>query len=188
MSKLNMSLLFLCIIFSLQYDFTLTLFTFIFFMYLWGPANEEFGWCGYALDKLLVKYGFIKGSLLLGFIWGIWHIPWIFYPAQWQSQSFNISPLWFAVFILSTISSSFVMSIAYILSKRNYFTAASIHAVSNSILGIFYSKISLSGQNWAIVTDLILGAIIMSVTLLIFRKKFIPCLTEEISQIATTEK
>ena len=166
----------------------LTLFAFIFFMYLWGPANEEFGWRGYALDKLLVKYGFIKGSLLLGFIWGIWHIPWIFYSAQWQSQSFNISLLWFPVFILSTISSSFVISIAYILSKRNYFIAASIHAVSNSILGIFYSKISLSGQNWSIVTDLILGLIITSVTLFIFREKFIPCLTKEISRIATTEK
>ena len=36
-----------------------------------GPLNEEFGWRGFALDKLLVKFGFFGASLILGFIWGI---------------------------------------------------------------------------------------------------------------------
>lgn len=39
-----------------------------FFMYLYGPANEEFGLRGYALDKMLIKFGFLKGSLILGLI------------------------------------------------------------------------------------------------------------------------
>ncbi|MBO4784314.1 MAG: hypothetical protein J5521_06180, partial [Lachnospiraceae bacterium] len=34
-----------------------------------GPLNEEFGWRGYALDRLLLRFGFLKGSLILGFIW-----------------------------------------------------------------------------------------------------------------------
>ncbi|MBR2883412.1 MAG: CPBP family intramembrane metalloprotease [Clostridia bacterium] len=38
-----------------------------------GPLNEEFGWRGFALDKLLVKFGFFGASVILGFIWGIWH-------------------------------------------------------------------------------------------------------------------
>ena len=36
-----------------------------------GPLNEEFGWRGYALDRLFVKCGFTRATLLLGFIWGI---------------------------------------------------------------------------------------------------------------------
>lgn len=141
-------------------------------MYLWGPANEEFGWRGYALDKLLTLFGLVKGSALLGFVWEIWHIPWIFYAAQWQSRSFHISPVWFGVFVLSTIATSFVMSIAYILSGRNCFAAASIHAVSNAILGLFYTDIPLAGQNLALVSDLILSAVIAFTVLVIFRKRF----------------
>ncbi|WP_294183316.1 CPBP family intramembrane glutamic endopeptidase [uncultured Clostridium sp.] len=146
--------------------------SFVFFMYLWGPANGEFGWRGYALDRLLTKFNFVKGSFLLGFIWGIWHIPWIFYSAQWQSRSFSISPLWFGIFILSTIATSFMMSIAYILSNRNYFNASSIHAVSNAILGLFYMDIPLEGQNLALASDLILSTIITFTVLVISQKYF----------------
>lgn len=117
----------------------LTILSFIFFMYLYGPSNEEFGWRGYALDKMLVKHGFLKGSLIQGFIWGIWHLPWIFYSTQWQSQAFSISPLWFVAFILQCMTSSLVISIGYIISKRNCFTAATIHGVGNVSLGLFYS-------------------------------------------------
>ena len=35
-----------------------------------GPLNEEFGWRGYALDKLLVRFGFLGASTILGFVWG----------------------------------------------------------------------------------------------------------------------
>ncbi|NLU06680.1 MAG: hypothetical protein GXW91_00320 [Clostridiales bacterium] len=115
---------------------------------------------------------FVKGSFLLGFIWGIWHIPWIFYSAQWQRRSFSISPLLFGIFILSTIATSFMMSIAYILSNRNYFNASSIHAVSNAILGLFYMDIPLEGQNLALASDLILSTIITFTVLVIFQKYF----------------
>lgn len=36
-----------------------------------GPVNEELRWRGYALDKMLIRYGFVKGSLMLGFVWGL---------------------------------------------------------------------------------------------------------------------
>lgn len=103
---------------------------------------------------------------------GIWHIPWIFYAAQWQSRSFRISPLWFGVFLLSTIATSFMMSITYTLSERNCFVAASIHAVSNAILGLFYTDLPLAGQDLALVSDLILSAAVSFTVLVIFRKRF----------------
>jgi membrane protease YdiL (CAAX protease family) len=161
----------------------LSVLSFIFFMYLYGPSNEEFGWRGYALDKLLVKYGFLKGSLVLGFIWGIWHVPWLFYSTQWQSQAFAVSPLWFVAFILQCMVSSLVISIGHILSGRNYFTAATLHGIGNASLGLVYTVVSLSGSNLAQLVIILLGSLIVIVILGVFGKRFNARVNQEIQKI-----
>lgn len=40
-----------------------------------GPIGEEFGWRGFALPKLQTKYGPLIASLVIGTVWGIWHLP-----------------------------------------------------------------------------------------------------------------
>lgn len=166
----------------------LAIFGFLFFMYLYGPFNEEFGWRGYALDKILVKYGFLKGSLILGFIWGIWHIPWIFYSMQWQSQAFTISPLWFGAFILQCMSTSVVISIGHILSSRNYFTAATLHGVGNTSLGLIYTVVSLRGSNYAQLVIIALGILITVVTLGLFGRPFKEKFDDEIFAVSQNDK
>jgi len=45
-----------------------------------GPVGEEFGWRGHALPKLQHKYGPLIASLVIGTVWGIWHLPSFFAP------------------------------------------------------------------------------------------------------------
>ena len=40
-----------------------------------GPWGEEAGWRGYLTPKLLQTQNAIVASLLVGFLWGIWHLP-----------------------------------------------------------------------------------------------------------------
>lgn len=59
--------------------------------------GEEYGWRGYLQSKMIIKYGAGKGLILLGLIWGYWHLP---LDLIWRRQnllvlSHRLLPLWF---------------------------------------------------------------------------------------------
>lgn len=65
-----------------------------------GPIGEEFGWRGYALPRLQRLVGPVVASLLLGLVWGLWHLPRMIDPTAVQS----LIPWW--IFLGQVIVSS----------------------------------------------------------------------------------
>ena len=98
-----------------------------------GPLNEEFGWRGYALDRLLLRFGFLKGSLILGFIWAIWHLPWYFTPGQAQYNLLRDSVFHALMFIPSVMMLSVFVSFVYVKTNRSILAGALVHMFSNLI-------------------------------------------------------
>ena len=98
-----------------------------------GPLNEEFGWRGYALDRLLMKFGFLKGSLILGFIWAIWHLPWYLTPGQAQYNLLRDSVFHALMFIPSVMMLSVFVSFVYVKTRRSILAGALVHMFSNLI-------------------------------------------------------
>jgi membrane protease YdiL (CAAX protease family) len=116
---------------------------FLILSFVSGPLNEEFGWRGYSLDRLLIRFGYVKASLLLGFIWAIWHIAWYFTPGQVQYDLLQNSLLDAFMFVPSTIALSFVVSFVYINTNRSILAGAFVHMMSNFITGQLLSPYSV---------------------------------------------
>ncbi|MFN8374179.1 MAG: CPBP family glutamic-type intramembrane protease [Anaerolineae bacterium] len=101
-----------------------------------GPVSEEFGWRGYALDPLINRWGLMFGSLLLGLLWGLWHLPLFFMPATWHGQmGFQLAGFW--TFVLMNVGLAFLMTWVYRSTQRSIITAIALHFMSNFTANLF---------------------------------------------------
>ncbi len=111
------------------------IFLYIFFALISGPLNEEFGWRGFSLDHLLARFGFLKGSLILGFFWGVWHLPWYFYESNAQFITWNVHPVHGMFMVVSAITTALMCTAVYVLRSRSVIAAALVHLFSNFLVG-----------------------------------------------------
>ncbi|MFC7009399.1 CPBP family intramembrane glutamic endopeptidase [Halalkalicoccus salilacus] len=45
------------------------------FVFLLGGGQEELGWRGFALPRLLERFNAVTASLVIGVVWAVWHLP-----------------------------------------------------------------------------------------------------------------
>ncbi len=96
------------------------------FVMVLGGGLEEPGWRGFALPMLLKKYTLFSASILIGLLWGLWHLPLFFIPG---SSQFNL-PL--HLYIPNAFALSIIFSWLYIKSKKNIWLAIILHGGINA--------------------------------------------------------
>lgn len=89
--------------------------------------GEEYGWRGYLLPKLL-PLGEVKATLMVGAIWGTWHLPAIIVGLNYPGE-----PPWVALllFAITTLLLAFPFTWLWIAS-RSVLIAAIAHATLNA--------------------------------------------------------
>lgn len=97
--------------------------------------GEEYGWRGYLQDEL-IKLGRIKGVLLLGVIWGIWHAPVILMGHNYPGHPITGVGL----MIVYCVGLAFILGHAKLVSG-GIWLAAFMHAVNNS-MGAFLGAVA----------------------------------------------
>ena len=109
----------------------LALLTFLGFLLCFGPIPEELGWRGYALDRLRAHWGTFKGSLLLGLLWGLWHLPLFFMKGAYQ-QTLGVGTLGFFLFFAAIVPLAVIMTWIYDLTGRSILSAILFHFSVNA--------------------------------------------------------
>lgn len=101
-------------------------------------AGEEIGWRGYALPRLATRLGWRAASLLLGLVWGVWHLPQFFIrDADTYRQSFP-------VFVLQVTALSVVFAWLYARTDNSLLLTMLLHSAINNSKDIVPSGV-LSG-------------------------------------------
>jgi uncharacterized protein len=119
-------------------------------MLVGGPLGEEFGWRGYAMSALGDKMGWRRASLIIGAVWGLWHLP-LFFLAS-TAQSHMPIPL----FMLNILAGSVVFGWLFKRTARSVLPALVLHTSLNAwsgILGIVPTAVT--GGSYAVVTGLL---------------------------------
>jgi uncharacterized protein len=57
-----------------------------------GPLFEEVGWRGFALPRMQAQLGPLNGTLLLGGLWALWHLPQYPVLPEWVAQNGGSDP------------------------------------------------------------------------------------------------
>jgi membrane protease YdiL (CAAX protease family) len=138
---------------------------FVRILFLGGPLGEELGWRGFVLPRLQARRTAFGASLLLGLIWGLWHIPLYFVPGtgQFETISGGTTPA-FAIgaFVVWTIGLSILFTWLFNEMRGSLMVVILFHTSIN--LGAFVpAAIGSTGASsflYAIVTWIVVVVVI----------------------------
>jgi membrane protease YdiL (CAAX protease family) len=106
-------------------------------LFLGGPLEEELGWRGFALPRLQARLSAFSASVLLGAIWGVWHIPLYFVSGTGQHETAGSAGTEFAIgaFVVWTIGLSILFTWLFNQTQGSLIMVMLFHAAVN--LGAF---------------------------------------------------
>ena len=94
---------------------------------LGGPLGEEPGWRGFALPRLQPLHGPLVGSIILGILWALWHLP-LFWSGVWTPPTIpNI-----VMFILMITALTIIMTWVFNNAKGSLLITMLMHASFNT--------------------------------------------------------
>ena len=125
--------------------------------------GEEYGWRGYLLPRLL-PLGEIRASVLIGVIWGLWHLPLLLAGLNYPGVN-----VWLAIIVFTfvTVALSFTYTWFYVASSGSVLVAAVFHASTNQFSDTFWVPPLLSGAN-PFAPSLVSGVLIMAMVVVVY--------------------
>lgn len=104
-----------------------------------GPLGEELGWRGFALPRLLPRYGAARASLVLGAIWTFWHVPMMLWsPGASIPSVMGLSAFAVAVYLVQITSETVLMTWLFLRARGSLLLAVLAHLTFNTAEAVVY--------------------------------------------------
>ena len=110
---------------------------------LGGPLGEEPGWRGFALPRLQQQYGALTGSLILGVLHGLWHLP-LFFITETGYGPFTFTGL--LLFVLPMIFNTLIWTWVFNHTKGSLLIVILLHTAFNASGGFVQPLLPASPQ------------------------------------------
>lgn len=98
----------------------------VWILFFGGPLQEEFGWRGYAFEKLRSKHSALTAAIIAGLMWGLWHLPLFFVP---RADTYYNRPFW--GLLLTTVLVGIILAWFYVNTGGSIFAAMLGHTMFN---------------------------------------------------------
>lgn len=135
---------------------------FVYVVILGGPLGEEFGWRGFALPRLEQRIHPTAAVVLLGLMWGLWHLPLFWIEGTVQQQM----PL--GAFLAQITVTSVIYGWLW-NETRSLPAVVAIHAATNTTVGLLPVLPDAAGSLIPLWTAISIAAVIA--LLLVFRTR-----------------
>lgn len=119
-----------------------------------GPFGEELGWRGFALPRLLKDRSALSAGVILGVIWGVWHLPAFLLAGTPQN---NMS---FPLFMIGIVALSVVMTWAFKGTSGSVLAAVLIHWTFNTCTDMTRMPLALFSVGVLVITAALVVAIV----------------------------
>lgn len=120
-----------------------------------GGGLEEFGWRGYALDRMQNGRNALTASLVLGFFWGLWHLPLFFIKGTTQAEA--AIPVW--EFVLQIMVLSVLFTWLYNNTGGSLLVSILFHTIGNTTAAVLPPYFATSIGRWVYFGLLLIAAI-----------------------------
>ncbi len=120
-------------------------------------VGEELGWRGYAIPKLLARVSPVAASLILGVLWGVWHLPTFFVPGAPQYG------LPIPAFVILTMAYSILFTWVYLHARGSVLIATLLHGAINLSQGLLLGGLNPARQYWLLAAVYTVAALVLLV-------------------------
>ena len=125
---------------------------------------EEPGWRDFALPRLQRRFGPLGGTLILGPLWGIWHLP--LFLSEWGGWP-HVTPMMPVVFVATCVTFSIVMTWVFNRTGESLPLAMLLHTSVNTFSSIALGTLFPNLPTADFSTSFLLGSTAVALVLLI---------------------
>jgi uncharacterized protein len=132
-----------------------------------GPLSEEIGWRGYALGRLQTHWNALTSSLIVGLVWGLWHLP-LFMMAGTSQHELGLP---FIGFLVGIMANSILYTWLFNNTKQSLWSAILLHWLYTYAVTVVFAGVTRSPlYNWLEYLPYIIMA---AIVVLIWRRQLL---------------